>query len=377
MEIGAMPSGDGDPVLPAGEGAASLEGSPSARGVVASRARRYQEVLGLSLAFVAMFSLGRAFVELAFPLGLVVLFLAPVPLSAVFLRQGNREGLVASSLALAGVVAMTPAARVSAELAAFLPLMICGAVYGLTVNGRASLAQTLSTGTLVLSAMVMVLVYGSGLTDLALALEPAEGTPSASREAARAKLAPLAALLTPPPATEAAAGANKVAADRETFEAAFSFWFRFPLFFAAATALLVFGGYLYTVRRVLGQVGVVTPELWFTEWTVPWEYSWWLIAAIGMFLLTLLSDWEWGQCVASNVALLVALPYAVTTLSIAGYLLERRQVGPLFRWFVALVVLLNLPYLTLFAMLDPWVDYRRLATGEPETAEGLEDEDEE
>ena len=80
------------------------------------------------------------------------------------------------------------------------------------------------------------------------------------------------------------------------------------LLIAAATALLVFGGYLYTVRRVLGQVGVVTPELWFTEWTVPWEYSWWLIAAIGMFLLTLLSDWEWGQCVASNVALLVALP---------------------------------------------------------------------
>jgi len=77
------------------------------------------------------------------------------------------------------------------------------------------------------------------------------------------------------------------------------------------------------------------------------------------------------------VALLVALPYAVTTFSITGFLLDRRQVGPLFRWFVHLVVLLNLPYLTLFAMLDPWVDYRRLATGGPETVEVPEDEDDE
>jgi len=71
------------------------------------------------------------------------------------------------------------------------------------------------------------------------------------------------------------------------------------------------------------------------------------------------------------------LPYAVTTFSIIGHLLESRQVGPLFRLFVYMVVLLNLPYLTLFAMLDPWVDYRRLAAGTPETVEGPEDEDEE
>lgn len=372
MEIGTMPSGDGDPVLPSAPeaGAKAIES-------LASRVRRYQEVLGLALLFVALFAAGRAFSALAFPLGLLVFGVAPVPLSLVFLRQGNREGLVAASLSLAALVAMTPAARVTGELGAFLPLMVCGAVYGFTVNARASLVQTLVTGTLVLTALVMVLVYGSGLHDLALALEPSEGTPSAAREAARAKLAPLALLLTPPPQAEAPASGSKVATDRETFEAAFSFWFRFPLFFAAATALLVFGGYLYLVQRVLGHVGVATPVARFTEWTVPWEYSWWLIVAIGGFLLTLLSGWEWGQCVASNVALLVALPYAVTTFSITGYLLERRQVGPLFRLFVHMVVLLNLPYLTLFAMLDPWVDYRRLATGGPETAEGHQDEDEE
>lgn len=364
MDIGAMPTGDGDPVLPA-------SGEVLAR---PSRVRRYQETVGLTLAFVALWSLGRAFLDVAWPLGLLVSGLAPVPLSLVFLRHGNREGLVAASLSLASVVAMTPAARVSGELGAFLPLMICGAVYGLASNARASVAQTLVTGTLVLAAMVMVLVYASGLTDLALALEPSDSVPAAAREAARAKLAPLAVMLTPP--ADAQASPNKVAADRETFEAAFSFWFRFPLFLAAAAALLMFGGYLCVVHRVLGPSND-EPVQGFTEWTVPWEYSWWLILAIGGFLLTLVSGWEWGQCVASNVALLVALPYAVTTFSITGYLLERRQVGALFRWFVHMVVLLNLPYLTLFAMLDPWVDYRRLATGGPETAEGAEDEEEE
>jgi hypothetical protein len=81
--------------------------------------------------------------------------------------------------------------------------------------------------------------------------------------------------------------------------------------------------------------------------------------------------------VVSNVALLVALPYAVTTFSITGHLLDRRRVGPMFRICVHLVVLMHLPYLTLFAMLDPWVDYRRLAAGAPDAMEGPQDEDEE
>ena len=342
-------------------------------GSLAARMRRFQEDVGLAVLFVALFLAGRSFTGLVTPAALLLFTVAPVPLSLVFLRNGNRDGLLASALSMAAVVGVFPASQVSAELGWFLPLMICGAVYGLLVNARASLAQTLITGTLVLTGMVMALVYGSGLHQLAESLEPVEGAPAAVREAARAKLAPLVLALTPRAEGEAA---HKMAADRETVEAAITFWLRFPLFVAAAAALMLFGAYLYMAQRVLSHVGVSTPVARFTEWTVPWEFSWWLIAAIVLFLVTLAADWEWGQCVTSNVALLVALPYAVTTFSITGYLLERRQVGPLFSLLLHTIVLLNLPYLTLFAMLDPWVDYRRLAAGQEE-AEGAQDEDDE
>lgn len=338
----------------------------------AVRMRRYQEDLGLAILCVALFLAARAFADHVFPAAVLLFGLAPVPLSLVFLRSGNGSGLMAAAGALATIVAVCPASKVAAALGTFLPLMVCGTLYGMMVNARAGLVRTLVIGTTLLAGLVMSLVYGSGVADLAQSLSIADDGPSAVRDAARARIAPLVQALVPQQSGDSTA---QVAHQREQFEAAFSFWFRFPLFFAAATALMIFGAYLCLAQRVLARVGVVTPPARFTEWQVPWEYSWWLIGAIAAFLLTLAGGSEWAQCVVSNVALLVALPYAVTTFSITGYLLESRQVGPVFRTFVYLVVLLNLPYLTLFAMLDPWVDYRKLAVSE--VPEGSQDDEEE
>jgi hypothetical protein len=319
-------------------------------------ARRLQEDIGLASLFVLLCIVAVRSSDHLVLAALAALAIAPVPLAVAFVRNGNTDGLLAT---LGGVLAVWWLSAADPAVAgphgSFVALLICGLgvsssavcgpLYGYMANSHRTTGRILLLGTLVLTAVLMLAFYAFG-----------------GRSAARQQLAPVLKVIAESAGEKDPA---RVIDEREALEARLAFWGSFPLFLAGVTALGLFGGYLWVVRWVVRRVtrGLASPladEVRFAEWRVPWEYSWWVIAAVSAYLSCVAAGWEPGQSVTSNVALVLALPYAVIAFSIAAFLLDRRGSGLAIRFLVHFIVLLNLPYMMLFAMLDSWVDYRQL-----------------
>jgi hypothetical protein len=327
--------------------------------------------VGLTFLFVLLSLLSLRVLEHVLPFAIVLSAFAPIPLSLIFVRRGNSAGVVACGVSMATMLALSPRGQQATVLLWLMPMMWCGAFYGFFVNARVPAIRSLVLGSLGLTIMLMGMFYNSGLHRLSQALAPAHANPV---ELARARA------VVEPYVQALRRGQTEIMPEqeyREAFEDSLSFWGKFPLFIVGSLALLLFGGYVVLVRGVLQRIDYPGLEnLEFSTWTVPWEYAWWLISACLAYVISQCLGWEWGHCISTNVALVMMLPYAVVTFSICTYILDQRRVSLSLRMLVYVVVLLNLPYLTLFAVLDSWVDCRRLArTDETAEVKGEDEED--
>jgi len=156
----------------------------------------------------------------------------------------------------------------------------------------------------------------------------------------------------------------------------------FPLAFLASIAALGFGLSYLVAHRCLLTLGYPCPGLpRFSQWTSPWYLAWGMMASYGATRYYFGIDDGTGRLYSLNFLFVFLALYVVMGLAVLEHVMHDggvpRALRPLLHLFaLSLFVYPPVPIVPVLGLLDPWVDFRRLNSVEPdEDEEDSEDEE--
>lgn len=282
----------------------------------------------------------------------LLIYVIPVPVAILVVRNGLRAGAVASVVSALGVgLVLGPIDGITVLIRVALVGLVMGGLMAKPARAITTLLATAAAQAGVVITDFLIVAATSGLSPSAML----ERLQNAMAEAASQSSAMYERLGVPQQALEQAKAMAELLPQ----------WFEMflPTILmggALLAALIAYSTARWILRRTKVEVEALPP---FGQWRLGWQWAWGLIAALLVGQLLSSVGGEILGRLVSNVVMMYVLLYTVFGMAVAWGVMEHFRVPVGFRAFLLFMVYVTPPFnwaLTLAGLLDGWVDFRRL-----------------
>ena len=283
-----------------------------------------------------------------------LIYIIPVPVAILVVRNGLRTGGVASVVAALGVgLVLGPIDGVTVLIRVALVGLTMGVLMGRRTAAVPTLLATALASVAVVVSDFLIVAATSGLS----VSQMLERTRQALTEGSSQAIALYEKMGVPAQALESF----------RTMTDLLPQWFQMflptiVLGGAMLAAVISYSAAAWVLKRTKKEVEPIPP---FGEWRLSWQWSWGLIATLMLGQAASALGIGFLPTLSRNVMMSYVLLYAVMGMALAWWLLKRYNVTRGFRIFILLMVYMTPPLNWLFilaGLLDGWMDFRKLTS---------------